>query len=80
MGQNRQFMLQQVGPAHIHMAQPRKLARRRQRHSKGNHLTLLQSPALSLAQPRRSAGPRTQLGGLLPEYLNLNFPLNQRQL
>ena len=51
MGQNRQVLLQQVGPALTHMAQLRKLARRRQRHSRENHLTLLQSQALTLAQP-----------------------------
>ena len=50
MGHNRQFLLQQVEPAHTGMAQPRRLARRCQCHSKGNHLTLLQSQALSLAQ------------------------------
>ena len=51
MGQNRQFLLQQVEPAHIHMAQPSKLACTRQRRSEGNHLTVLQFQALSLAQP-----------------------------
>ena len=50
MGHNRQLPLQQVEPAHTHMAQPRRLARRRQRHSKGSHLTRLQSQALSPAQ------------------------------